>query len=471
VNQPKDLRTFLRVLEDELEPVARVDREVDRDRELTAIVKLLESEGNPVVLFENVRDAEMPVLLGVHGTRERIALALGSSPRGAVKDYLERIESPIDPVVEPGGPVKDVRLVRGDVDLGALPVLVHAERDSGPFITAAVGMSRDPGSGAVNTGMYRLEIVDRNHLTVAAAGDLETIVHRAEEGGERLEFVVVLGHHPVMQIGSQAKIPISVDSLAVTGALMGEPLVMAPGETIEESVPAFAEIVLEGHFLLGERKEDGPFGESPYYYERWPSFVAEITAITHRSDAIYLGLHNVHAEHRCLALFPCREGRLLSRLRAVLPNVREVHMVIGSNGTHGYVSVENAAPGDAKSALMVALGAGDRFLKHVVVVDDDVDIWNHEDVLWALGTRFQADRDMVVVPYASSTLMNPSSYSMRHRSSHGPLSTQVGFDATQPIGIAYPERADIVGERFAGLDASSYLADPATIAPPVWRRG
>jgi 2,5-furandicarboxylate decarboxylase 1 len=330
-------------------------------------------------------------------------------------------------------------------------------------------MAKDPDSDAVNTGMYRLEIVDRNRLTVAAAGDLETIILRAEEiGSQPLEFVIALGHHPVLQIASQAKIPITTDSLAVTGALLGEPLAMTAGETIESLVPAWAEIVLEGHFLPGERKVDGPFGESPYFYQTYPSYVVEITAVTHRAEPIYLDIHNVHSEHRLLAIYPCREAQLLARLRAVLPNVREVHMPAGANGTHGYVSMTDASDGEAKHALMVALSAGDRHLKHVVVVDDDVDIWNHEDVLWALGVRFQADRDLVVVPNAAGTLMNPVSYSLRDRSIHGPLTTLVGFDATQPIGIAFPERADFVGDEFADLDVDALVSGPGTGGPPPW---
>jgi 2,5-furandicarboxylate decarboxylase 1 len=470
VDQPKDLRSFLRLYEREHEPVVRIDRAVSLDRELSAIVKLLESRGNPIVLFEDVNGSRMPVLVGLHGTRERIALALGSEPRRAVEDYLEHLHDPIAPVVEPTGPVKDVRMAGDDVDLNALPILVHAEKDSGPFITAAVGIAAHPETGAVNTGMYRLEVAGRNLLTVAAAGDLETIILRAEELGQPLEFVVALGHHPVVQIASQAKLPITADSLAATGALLREPLVMTPGETIEAHVPAYAEIVLEGHFLPRERKVDGPFGESPYYYETYESYVAEITAITHRSDAVYLDIHNVHSEHRLLALFPCREGRLLERLRSVFPNVREVHMPVGANGTYGYISLDKPEEGEAKSAMMIALGSGDRFLKHVVVVDSDVDIWNHEDVLWALGMRFQADRDMIVIPNAQGTLMNPVSYSLRDRSSHGTLTTQVGFDATQPIGITFPERADFVGDRFSGLNVDALLSESSAQGPPLWQR-
>ena len=468
MDQPKDLRTYLRSYEQECGPVVRIGQEVSPDRELSAIVKLLESRGGPIVLFERVTGSHMPVLVGLHGTRERIGLALSSTARGAVEDYLIRIAEPIEPIVEPSGPVKEVRMVGDDVDLSALPILVHAEKDSGQFITAAVGMAKDPDSGAVNTGMYRLEIVDRSRLTVAAAGDLEAIILRAEELGSPLEFVIALGHHPVLQIASQAKIPITSDSLAVTGALLGEPLVMTAGETTESLVPAWAEIVLEGRFLAGERQVDGPFGESPYYYETYRSYVVEISAITHRTKPIYLDIHNVHSEHRLLAIYPCREAQLLARLRAVLPNVREVHMPAGANGTHAYVSMSNAADGEAKLALMIALSAGDRHLKHVIVVDDDVDIWNHEDVLWAVGVRFQADQDLVVVPNAAGTLMNPVSYSLRDRSAHGPLTTLVGFDATQPIGIVFPERADFIGDEFAALDVDALTSSPVTEGPPPW---
>jgi 2,5-furandicarboxylate decarboxylase 1 len=457
--EPRDLRSFLQLLQETGEPIVHVHREVSVDRELAALTKLLERRGNPVIHFDRVKDYEIPVVTGVHATRRRIALAIGCEPEEGPAWFLDRLAHPIPPVIEPTGPVKEVRVVGGDVDLAELPIVIHAQKDGGKYLTVAVGMSMDDVSGVVNTGIYRMMVVDRNHFTVASATDLSTIVRRAEAHGQRLDFVIALGHHPAFQVSSQAKIPTSVDSLAVAGALLGEPLVMTPAETISATVPAWAEIVLEGQFLLGERQEDGPFGESPNYYDRYPSFVLEVTAITRRRSPLYLDLNNVHVEHRCLSIFPAREAQLLDTLRRIFPFVQRVHMPLGSAGMMAFVQIDQQQDGDAKRTALSALGAFSR-LKHVFVVDSDVDIYDFDNVMWALTTRFQADRDLFMIPYSAGTAMDPSSYSLTDRyDADGALRTQVGLDLCRPVGVPFRERADDLGE-FANIDLDDYLAAP-----------
>jgi 2,5-furandicarboxylate decarboxylase 1 len=453
---PRDLRSFFQVLREQEEPIVYVKREVSVKHELSALTKLLESRGNPVIVFERVKDFEMPVVTGVHATRERIALAIGCEPRAGAECFLDRIACPVAPILESTGPVKEVRLVGGDVDLALLPIVLHAQKDGGKYLTVGVGLAVDDVSGAVNTGIYRMMVVDRNHLTVTSGTDLSRIIRGAEAKGRRLEFVIALGHHPAFQVSSQAKIPTTVDSLGVAGALLREPLVMAPAESVTANVPAWAEIVLEGQFLIGERQEDGPFGESPRYYDQYPSFVLEVTAVTHRQSPIFLDLNNVHVEHRCLSIFPAREAQLLETLRRVLPFVTAVHMPLGSAAMLAFIQIDQLTDGDAKRAALTALGIFPR-LKHVFVVDSDVDIYDFDHVLWAMTTRFQADRDLFMLPYAAGTEMDPSSYSLTDRfDSRGALRTQVGFDLCRPVSVPFKERADELGD-YAAVDPADYL--------------
>src|SRR5262249_26520192 len=151
----------------------------------------------------------------------------------------------------------------------------------------------------------------------------------------------------------------------------------------------------------------------------------EVTAITHRRDAIYLDINNVHGEHTCLSVFPAREAQLLSQLRSVYPHVSAVRIPSRTAGMHAHISVDPQHDGEAKQILMLGLGAIPR-LKHAVVVNTDVDINDDESVLWALATRFQGDRDLLVVPYVSGTPMDPSSYALDTRYVGGELRTQVG---------------------------------------------
>lgn len=463
----KDLRSFLRELE-QVESVVDVSRPVSSDRELPAVVKLLESQGNPVVYFDQVAEAEMPVICGVHGTRERIALALGSPVDRTVDDYLERLAHGIAPEVTTSAPVKDVVLTRDDVDLGRLPIPIHADKDAGRFLTAAVGIARDQGHANCNTGIYRMMVLDRNHVTVGTGGHLREIIDEDHATGRETELVVTVGHHPAFQVSSQSKIPRSQDSLEVAGALLGEPLAVASAETVDLPVPAAAEIVLEGRLVPGRTEPDGPFGESPRYYESGYGYVLEVSAVSHRQDAVFMDINNVHQEHRCLSTFPTREGQLLAALRAIYPHTRAVLMPLSTAAMHAYISIDPSRDGEAKQVLLLALGSNPR-LKHAVVVETDVDITDHEHVLWALTTRFQGDRDLIVVPNVSGTSMDPSSYTLVDRFEVGELRTQVGFDATKPVGVPFRERADIVGSPYDAIDLEDYVAPGENRTRPPWR--
>jgi 2,5-furandicarboxylate decarboxylase 1 len=464
----KDLRTFLADIESAEGPVREIEQEVSPDRELAAIVKLLEPRGNPITYFHKVAGSSLPVIAGIHGSRERIALALGTSVARANDEFIDRLGRGIPPARCADGPVKEVRHVGNAVDLSMLPIPTHAEHDGAPFLTAAVGIARDGEKGLLNTGIYRMMVMDRNHVTVGTWTDLRAIIEEGHADGRIVEFAAVVGHHPAFQVSSQAKIPRSVDSLEIAGAMLQEPLAIVNAETIDLPVPAGAEIVLEGRFEPGVMQADGPFGESIGYYESGLAFVLEVTAITHRHDAIYLDINNVHDEHPCLSGFPAREAQLLAHLRSIYPHVKAVRIPTRTASMHAHISVDPQRDGEAKQILMLALGAFPR-LKHVVAVNTDVDIDDDERMFWALATRFEGDRDLFVIPYVSGTEEDPSSYTLKDRYVPGDLRTQVGFDATVPLGVPFRERADQVGPQFADMDVEAMLAplDPTRSTP--WR--
>jgi 2,5-furandicarboxylate decarboxylase 1 len=455
---------------EQVEPIVDVTRAVSYDRELPAVVKLLESRGNPVVCFHDVSAADLPVVCGVHGTRDRIALALDSPLDRALDDYVDRLSQPIAPAAAPEAPVKEVRQGGPEVDLTRLPIPIHADKDGGRFLTSAVGIARDHEHGTINTGIYRMQLLDRNHVTVGTGGHLREIIEAAHAEARDVELAVVVGHHPAFQVSSQAKIRRERDSLEIAGALLREPLAVAPGESVDLPVPAAAEIVIEGRIAPGRIEPDGPFGESPRYYESGYGYVLEVQAVTRRRDAVFLDINNVHVEHRCLSTFPAREGELLSVLRSVYPHTRGVLMPLSTAAMHVYISIDPTRDGEAKQVLMLALGSNSR-VKHAVVVDGDVDITDHEHVLWALTTRFQGDRDLIVVPNVAGTEMDPSSYSLTERFAEGQLRTQVGFDATKPVGVPFRERADILGSPYDAINVDEYVVSGPGRARAPWRSG
>lgn len=453
------LRGFLRELEaDPDEGVLRVEREVDPVHELSAVVKSLERRGNPVVVFERVRGSELPVVVGVTATKERIARALGQPVEGCVEWFLERLETPLPARRVERAPVQEVVCEGAEASLERLPIGVHSPDDAGRYITSAVTIVRDPDTGNVNTGIYRTMVKGERAFTLNSSlpHDVAKVLTRAAEEGRPVDVAYAFGDHPALAIASQAKNPMRLDAYALTGSLLGRPLEVVPARTLDLDVPAEAEIVVEGRVLPGVREPEGPFGEFTYYYGAASGWMCEVTAITRRRDALYVDLHPAHSEHRCLWLFPGREARLLAFLREAVPGVRAVHIPLSGGAMSAYIALRKTHDGDARRALTLALGS-DNYLKHVIVVDDDVDIFDSEHVLWALNVRFQADRDLMVLPNCRGVRMDPSAYSLLDRTTPGGLTTKVGFDATMPLERPYGRRADIMPDGYERLDPADYL--------------
>ena len=352
------------------------------------------------------------------------------------------------------------------VDLDGVPVPVHTKVDGGRYLTAAIGVVRDPATGNVNMGIYRMMVKSRDRLTVwpARPHDLAKVVDRARELGEEVQFAIVIGHHPGLAISSQGKNEMTTDAFALAGARIGAPRAVARGGTVDLDVPAHAEIVIEGRILPDVVEQEGPFGEFTYYSGATQAPVCQVTAITRRRDAIFVDLHPTHPEHRELWIFPAREARLTQRLREAVPGVAGVRIPQHGAGMMAYVAIDPVHDADARRALMIVL-ASDTYIKHAVAVNSDVDIDDDREVVWALGVRFQADRDMMVLPDSRGMPLDPSSYSLTGRFDRGGMTTKVGFDATAPVGVPFPERADGLPEAYADLDLADYLPAGWTGAP------
>jgi len=457
VDPPPSLRSFLR---DQLgEPVRTVSREVDPVHELSAVVKGLERHGNPVLRFERVRGSELPVLVGISASRERIARALGTPVERAVEHLLAMIAAPLPTTAASAAPVQELVARGEEVDLRTLPIGVHSPDDAGRYITAAVTLVRDPRTGLTNGGIYREMILDERSITVnvAPAHDLAAILGEAH-GKAAIDCAIVIGGHPTLAIASQAKNPRTVDTLGLAGALQGAPLETVRGVSVDLELPAHAEIVIEGRLRPDRKESEGPFGEFTYYYGASRGWILDVTAITRRRDAIYVDLHPAHVEHRCLWLYPGREARLLALLRGGVPGVRAVRLPFHGAGLSAYISLGAHLEGDAQRALLLALSS-DTYIKHAFVFDDDIDIFEDEQVLWALNTRFQADRDLIVVPRSKGVRMDPSGYDYLDRGARGTLVTKAGFDVTMPPSRPFGPRADLPPAGYEELDARAYLDD------------
>jgi 2,5-furandicarboxylate decarboxylase 1 len=307
-----------------------------------------------------------------------------------------------------------------------LPLPWHNEHDGGPYIAAGIMVVRNPKTGKQNVSIHRCQLTGPNRLGVLVLPRHTFVFHRmAEEAGEPLDAALVVGVDPLTLLASQAIVPIDHDELEIAGALQRRPLPVVKCLASDIRVPADAEIVIEGRFLPGVREPEGPYGEFPQYYgPRANREVMEIVAVTHRKDAIFHTLVGGGLEHLILGAVP-KEATLLNHLRRNFPNVLDVHLSPGGTMRfHLYVKIKKTQEGQGKNVILGAF-AGYFDLKHVIVVDEDVDIHNPREVEWAVATRFQADRDLVIVPESQGSKLDPSN--------RDGVGAKMGLDATKPF--------------------------------------
>ncbi|MDN5344509.1 MAG: 2,5-furandicarboxylate decarboxylase 1 [Clostridia bacterium] len=438
------LRQWLAVLEAR-GVLKHVQREVDLHFELAAVGK--KADGRYALQFEKIRGASIPVVTGIAGTRELLGLALGV-PREQIVEHFARAQAnPGDCLLVEAGAAPVKEKIIHNVDLGSLPIPVHHEKDGGPYITAGVLVAKDPLTGVRNLSIHRLQVLSPNRLGILILPrHLSHFFRATEEEGRPLEVAIAIGLDPLLLLASQAITPPGYDEYTIAGALYGQPLELVKGETVDLEVPAQAEIVLEGRLLPAVREVEGPFGEYPKYYgPASPKPVIELTAMTSRRDPIYQTIVPATMEHLLLGAIP-REGGLLQLIKNTVPNTCGVHLTPG--GTCRYdavIAIDKQNEGEAKNAIFAAFSSSQE-IKHVVVVDRDVDIFNPHEVEWAIATRCQAGRDVFIVERALGNKLDPSS--------DNGLSDKMGIDATVPLD-AEPgrfERIRIPGEERIKLE-------------------
>jgi 2,5-furandicarboxylate decarboxylase 1 len=431
VGKEPTLRTFLSFVESGgSTEFHRVREPVALDYEISAIAMEMDRlKRSPVLFFENVVGSKFPVLANLFASRANFAAALGKDADVLIEELAQRIDQTIDPVLCDSGPIHDVVHKGEAADLGMLPIMLHFAQDAGRYITNAVVIAKDPDTGVRNASFHRMQVKGPRRLgtSLHSRRHLWNYVERNDAKGEATPVLIVVGAHPLFTFGGLWKGPINVDEYAVIGGLMGQGLETVPALTVPLEAPAQAEIVIEGRILPNVREPEGPFAEfTGYASERSTQHVIEVTAITHRRDAIYHDIvPGISEEHTLLLAVP-QEARLLRTLRQHYQNVTKVaYPKSGTCRMHAYIAMKNPAPGQAKNAAAVALG-DDLSLKMVVVVDDDVNVLDDSDVLWAMCTRMQADEDISIIRNAMGAILDPSN--------NNGLTAKMIIDATKPKG-------------------------------------
>ncbi|MBM3502463.1 MAG: UbiD family decarboxylase [Alphaproteobacteria bacterium] len=410
-----DLRQFLTEAKGQ---TLRPERPLSVVQEITALQQELDARGAyPVIYVEQAKlpdggAASMPIVCNLTASRELTARALGvADHRDFAAAYATRTAKAIPPVVvtRHDAPVQEI-VEQGDrASLFALPVLTQHVMDPGPYLTAAHATTYDPDTGIDNTAIQRCWVKGPRRMSYYPypASHNTRNVRKFWARGEPCPVVFWIGHHPTVLMGSQAKLKYPESHWAAAGGLLGEPIRLVPSVTFGELlVPADAEIVIEGYAPANRWEPDGPFGEyTGYMGPQVAAPMCEITCITRRRNAIYHDYGSGHAD----MLVPdnmVMEGKVYGMVRPVAPSLQRIHVPVSGRRFHGYMQFKNPAIGEARDALTTALGY--RRLKAVFAVDDDIDVFSDAEMMWALATRVQWDRDAIVVSGLSGSLMDPS---------------------------------------------------------------
>ena len=453
----KDLRRFLAEAKRRFpEEIVRVKREVDLRFEISAVlVKLDRAHKFPVVIFDKLQAASckpsaFPLLSNLFASRNLCALALDSSVARVGLDYDLRTQSAKTPLVvaKETAPVKQVVKKGKEVNLFDFPVPLPYHMEGGRTILGSVVTTVDNQAGTTYNCAYQtLRVLEPRKATVGlgeGTHNWERYRERVENTGEGLPVVAWIGHHPAACMGALTRVPIDVDEYSVIGGALGEPLRVTPSETWGEKflVPADAEIVIEGIIPPKERGRHGLRADyARYYSPETLRPVINVQAITYRRDAVYHDIHLGGRDQDHLGGIPL-EGSIYRAVKQAVPTVKNVHLPSsGCSRFHAYVQIKKTSAGQGREAIVAALSV-DRRLKHIVVVDEDINIFDDAEVLWAVATRSRWDRDLVVVPNMISTTRDPTAYasSSPELAYHSYTVAKGGIDATMP---APPEPFEI----------------------------
>ena len=446
----KDLREFIAFLEERGE-LRRIDTPVSCELEITEIADRTVKSGGPALLFQNVEGHQMPVVINLYGTHQRMAWALGVEDLGQlterVSKLLELVQGPpsglmgklrtlgdlagvarSQPKIVSRAPCQEVVLSGDDWDLNTLPALKCWPLDAGRFITLPLVISRDPVTGRRNVGIYRMQIYDPRttgmHWQTHKVG-AHHVRAGVESRQERLDVAVALGGDPTTIWTGSLPLPPDMDEMMVSGFIREEPVEMVRCKTVDLEVPAHAEIVLEGYVIPGELRPEGPFGDHTGYYSPAEDYsVFHVTAITQRRDAIYPTTMVGRPPTEDYFMGEASARVMLPALRLTLPEVVDINMPAeGIFHNLLLVSIKKEYPGHARKVMYALWGTGLLMLaKTIIVVDHYVDVQDLSEVAWRVAANIDPASDVVFVDGPVDDL--------DHASPTPKYGSKLGIDAT-----------------------------------------
>lgn len=414
------MREFLKTLEEEFK-VIKIEDEVSLKYE---VAKVLRQHPKDTIIFENIKESEMKIASGICNTREKIARGVSVTVPEITKRIMEATENPIS--IEKVENVKNSYITQRKPDLGEIPVPTYYQKDGGAYMTAGVVIAKDPETGVKNASIHRMLVNSKNRLGIRIVPrNLYTYYKKAEEMDKPLEIAIATGMHPATLLATTTSVPITTDELEVANNFHNGNMKLIKCENVDMEVPE-AEIIMEGKLLPHIREPEGPFVDLTDTYDVVRNEpVIELEKIHYKKDPYFHAIMPAGFEHRLLQGLP-QEPRIYNAVLNTVPTVQNVVLTEGGCcWLHAAVSIKKQTQGDGKNVLMAALAAHPS-LKHAIVVDEDIDIFNPEDIEYAIATRVKGDEDIMIVPGARGSSLDPCA-------TPDGTTTKVGVDATKPM--------------------------------------
>jgi 2,5-furandicarboxylate decarboxylase 1 len=430
-----DMRDWIETLEKAGELVT-LTKPVDPSTEMGA---LLYGARDKALFFQNVKGFPGWKALGMApGNLRQAALAFNLPIEGVIKEFSRRSKTPRKPILIDDGPVNEVVRTGDEVDVTQLPAHIAGERDGGRYITSGLVMARDPDTGIANMSFHRMQIKGPRRLGILMVPRHLYLIHQKNEAqGKPTPVSIMIGHHPMFYFAAAYTGPADLDELDLAGALLEDPVQVVQCATNDLRMPAFAEVSLEGEILPNVREEEGPFSEFQDYYISGTGMnpVIRIDRMSMRKDAIYKQIQNGSEVEGCIYHKIPMSTAIYERLQVVGGFTDLVNVMILPGIFAAVVQLKQRFKGEAKNVLLGALSSQYLHPKVVIAVDEDVDISNPAEILWAINTRVNPASDVFIIGETRVHPMDPTGFEVIKPGSPlgwSRIGSKMGIDATKP---------------------------------------
>ena len=416
-----DLRNYISIIKKN-DDLKTIKKPVSTKYEIAGITA--KTDGSYAVLFENIKKNKFNLVANLVGTRKRFALAVGSTEEKIHENIIRSIKKASKPKVISSGKFMENK----SNDLSILPIVTHFEKESGPFITSSIVYAKNPETQKQNSSFHRMMPIDKTHFSIRMVEGRH--LHRcfidAKEHGEDLKIAISIGVHPAISIAGAYQAEWGKDEIEIANSLLKGKLTLTKIPFTGLLVPSGAEIIMEGKILQDKTHPEWMVEMLQTYDHHRSQPVFKLENLFFRNNPIFHDVLSGFSEHRLLMGMPI-ESKLNGDLKNTFSNIKQVSMTNGGcNWLHAVVQIAKKTESDAKKIIKKTFESH-RSLKQVIVVDEDIDPNNAESVEYAMATRFQADKDLIILKKVRGSSLDPSSDQNKLQTA------KLGIDATRSL--------------------------------------